>query len=442
MPTTGNIGLLVEKTGGMIRFNEMKMTEEAGGSYKTARWIAGNIDAALQRLSDWATVNGMVGMNPNKVYPMFRALAMQDCYHPFEEYLQGLAAGSGWDGFDRLRGFGGLFETVQVEDAHRELRDLVLTKWLFSIVAAARHLYKGRPGWQPRGVLVFAGEQYIGKSTWLARLFQGLFPGSHQCFLSGAHFTGTVDSKIEMLSHLVVELGEVDATTKVDASILKAFLSGESDVLRRPYAKAPEQVWRRTVFAGTVNVSFLKDDANTRFWSVPVTGFDLTSEQLIDLGQMWAQIDVECAAAMAQTKGGAFAPWHLSRADMKLVESVNEDFRVLSDPETFLGDAFAWHNKMWKEGDGRRCNPMTLMEIISYGKDHNVRGSSALWKRALKKLTGQNAAEHTYVKRRHGFGTGEPRPTHDQGRWWFMPPIGASMTKEEMEDHLKNPDDD
>lgn len=188
-----------------------------------------------------------------------------------------------WDGRSR---FGDLLATVETRDCFdRELFALLLRRWLISAVAAA-----AKPsGFWSKGVLVFQGDQSLGKTTW----FRHLLPVEMRDFMwvDAAIDPANKDTVIRAASHWLVELGELDGTLrKADIARLKGFISQDVDTFRRPYSREDERFQRRTVFFASVNPSqFLADDTgNVRWWTVPVIG--LNCEHGIDQQQLWAEV--------------------------------------------------------------------------------------------------------------------------------------------------------
>lgn len=187
-----------------------------------------------------------------------------------------------WDGRSR---FADLLATVETRaDFSRELFALMLRRWLVSAVAAA-----AKPtGFWSKGVLVFQGEQSLGKTAW----FRALLPDTMRDLLKvDAHIDpDSKDSIISAVSHWLVELGELDGTMrKADIARLKGFISQDVDQFRRPYARTEAKYQRRTVFFASVNPEqFLADDTgNVRWWTVPVSKID--HEHSIDVQQLWAE---------------------------------------------------------------------------------------------------------------------------------------------------------
>lgn len=188
-----------------------------------------------------------------------------------------------WDGTSR---FNDLLDTVTVrEDFNLDLFKTLMRKWLISAVAAA-----AKPeGFWSKGVLVFQGEQSLGKTSW----FRSLLPPSHRELLKvDAIINPDVkDTIISAVSHWLVELGELDATLrKADISRLKGFISQDVDQFRRPYGRTEEKVQRRSVFFASVNPEyFLVDDTgNVRWWTIPITS--VNQDHDIDMQQLWAEV--------------------------------------------------------------------------------------------------------------------------------------------------------
>jgi len=220
-----------------------------------------------------------------------------------------------WDGRSR---FGDLLATVKTRDGFdRELFALLLRRWLISAVAAA-----AKPsGFWSKGVLVFQGDQSLGKTTW----FRHLLPDEMRDFMwvDATIDPANKDTIIRAASHWLVELGELDGTLrKADIARLKGFISQDVDTFRRPYSREDERFQRRTVFFASVNpAQFLADDTgNVRWWTVPVVG--LNCDHDIDQQQLWAEV-------FEWFKAGE--RWWLEGAEEARLEARNADHQQ-SDP--------------------------------------------------------------------------------------------------------------
>lgn len=208
------------------------------------------------------------------------AVADENAYNPVLEWIKSKP----WDGTDRLTD---LLDGVAVSESYDfELKDVLITRWLVSAVAAI-----AKPSdFHARGVLVFTGPQGIGKTSWLRNLLPEQLG---EYFREGATIDpADKDSVTGAVSNWIVEIGELDATfRKADIARLKAFVTAGEDRIRKPYARAESMLPRRTVFCGSVNdAQFLVDPTgNSRFWTVEVTCLDY-EQPVDDLQQLWAQV--------------------------------------------------------------------------------------------------------------------------------------------------------
>ena len=181
-----------------------------------------------------------------------------------------------------------------------------------------------KKGLSGAGVLTFVGEQGVGKT----RAFKDLTADLPDVFHEGATLDpSNKDSVISAITHWIVELGELESTfKKSEISQLKAFLTRDTDVVRRPYAKRNSTYPRRTVFAGTVNeYQFLHDTTgNRRFWPIEIT--QVKRDTTINYQQLWAEV---------YTWYRSGETWHLSEEEKKRLNQYIERFTV-TDPAVDL----------------------------------------------------------------------------------------------------------
>ena len=251
-------------------------------------------------------------------------IADQNQYNPVAQWV----CSAPWDGKDHLSA---LLATVTIKDAANtkavELKDTLIMRWMVSAIAGAF----SPKGVSASGVLVFQGDQYVGKTKW----FKSLVPEDKNLIKDGVILKpDDRDSVKQAVSFWLVELGELDSTfRKSDIAALKAFLTNDKDVLRRAYARKESQYARRTVFFGSVNPKeFLHDPTgNRRYWTIEVA--HLNHSHNIDMQQAWAQV-------YELWKAGA--SHYLTPDEMGQLNNHNEDFTASDPIEESVQTGFDW----------------------------------------------------------------------------------------------------
>jgi predicted P-loop ATPase len=167
-------------------------------------------------------------------------------------------------------------------------------------------------------MLILEGRQGIGKSRGLAAL------AGERFFSDAAIDFASKDACQTIHGVWILELAELDAILRREPSTVKAFVSRSIDRYRPPYARAPENVPRSVVFAGTVNHgSYLSDQTgNRRYWVVRCDG-------TIDVEGLRAARDALWAEATHLYRAGE--RWHLGAGEDALMEDETEA-RTLGDP--------------------------------------------------------------------------------------------------------------
>lgn len=252
-----------------------------------------------------------------------------------------------WDGVSR---FSELMDTVQTRESYdRNLFAMFLRRWMISAVAAA-----AKPnGFWSKGVLVFQGEQSLGKTAWI----RSLVPEELRDLvkIDATINPDNKDTIISAVSHWICELGELDGTLrKADIARLKGFISQDVDQFRRPYARTEGKYGRRTVFFASVNPEqFLADDTgNVRWWTVPVT--QVNSRHKINMQQMWAEV-FEWFKAGEQ--------WWLDRDEEAALEAINDKHRNVDPIEELIRASYSTTAPRH-----RRMNAAEVLREIGYDK--------------------------------------------------------------------------
>jgi hypothetical protein len=252
------------------------------------------------------------GLNPSESFfeVALLDLALENSWHPVREYLAGLK----WDGVLRLDTWLTTYLGAEDTKLHQA--------WgRCHLLAAVKRIMS--PGAKHDAILVFEGDQGIGKSRAIA-------------ILAGPYFTDAL--KVGLDSKEVIELTdgcwlaeypELEGITGREMSSVKAQLSRCSDRARLAYGRSTTERHRQWVAFGTVNErSYLRDHTgNRRFWTVEVTRIDL-ARLTQDRDQIWAEAyyrlgqgethelpeSLYAAAAEAQSKRVLETPWEMRLA--------------------------------------------------------------------------------------------------------------------------------
>lgn len=81
---------------------------------------------------------------------------------------------------------------------------------------------------------------------------------------------GSKDAALQLRTAWIIELSELDAMQRMEASRIKAFISRSNDRYRPPYGRHVVDMPRECILAGTVNhQTYLRDETGGRlFWPV------------------------------------------------------------------------------------------------------------------------------------------------------------------------------
>jgi len=242
----------------------------------------------------------------------FEAVTIDAQHNGLIKYIEELPE---WDGETDYISM--VADTLTTSSATKEYKRAVIESFVIQAVAA----WDGKERTPHRlsrleSVLTFVGKQGGGKTTWVGELMPD-FMGYY--FKDGVELDpSNKDSLIEATSAGLVELGELDATTrKSDIASLKAFLSNTQDEFRAPYGRFSERYLRQTVFVGTVNTpDFLKDATGSRrFMVLDVVDVKLPPKNVVE--GLWSQ------AFQLYLNG---ADWRLSETHSKHRDRVNNGF--------------------------------------------------------------------------------------------------------------------
>jgi len=322
------------------------------------------------------TVGAMVNnlpFSPHVISNVLLKAAKENTYDPLKNVYEGVA----WDGTDRLEA---LFQTLKFKDdtpatAIESYRQM-FKRWIRAM--AQKYISPG----SENAVLVFVGQQGLGKSRWLTKLASPWRLG----YREGQVDPENKDHNLIHVEKFLWHIQEFDATTrKKDVGALKDFLTKGTISERRPYAPQAETGYSICSFCASVNsANFLHDSTGSRrFYVLPVEDIDAGHD--IDMHQMYAQ-------AFEEVKAGL--PWYLTRSEIQQLEILNDSFKYKDSLEERLESCL-------ESGDDR----MTLSAIIeaasipqdrtSYTntKDFKIRILDLLSKRKIEKRNHANVTK-------------------------------------------------
>ena len=210
---------------------------------------------------------------------------------------------------------------------NNELKKILVTKWLLN--AANIAFNNGHDN--SEGCLVLQGEQGCGKTTFIKKIVP------YEFLKTGLSLDPSdKDSVRQSTRYWVAELGELDSTMKSDQAKLKAFLTESVDEYRLPYAISPKRYPRTTIFYGSVNKEdFLKDETGSRrFWIIPVDDVDNDSLDDLDMDQLWGEV----MHLLEKSENSL----NLTRDELIMLESSNEEFNIKGNVEIAVSSSFAW----------------------------------------------------------------------------------------------------
>lgn len=206
--------------------------------------------------------------------------------------------------------------------ADKKIHDVAVMRWLISCVARA---YK--PGCKVDVALILQGKQGFLKSTFFNIL------ASDEFFDDSVSNASEKEEKLKLHRTWIVEWAELETVfRRKDVSVVKALMSSKIDILRPPYGRSYEVMFRPSAFCGTSNQSeFLADSTgNRRFWVIPVT-------RKIDAGLLQNDRDRIWAAAVALYRAGV--QWWLTDGEEEVMGGERAQFESsdswLEDIESF-----------------------------------------------------------------------------------------------------------
>ena len=336
---------------GEIRLNRHTDTIEIDGTRLADEMVVG-IKMAVADSYDFEP-------SVERVHGMVTHVAGLNGYHPPRDYLRSLK----WDGTARLDGMLSVY--AGAEDG--ELNRTIGRRFMISCVARAM-----QPGCKVDTVLILAGAQGIGKSTFFRAL-----AGGDQWFRDTAIDMRNKDAFLALKGAWIYEMAELASMRPRDAETVKQFLSAMVDSYRKPYGRTMVQEPRQCVFVGTTNeASFLTDPTGSRrFWPVQVKGRPDVLRLTADRDQLWAE-------AVAAYEG--HERWYLETNEEEMLTEAHAAFEHEDPWEQVIGE---WFDTAPPGGAtvSDLLHQALSMDVDKQTKGHEMRLTKILTRLGLKK---------------------------------------------------------
>ncbi len=230
-------------------------------------------DAHVVCITEWLQSKGLGGTTVKTVNEAVLLVARENSFHPVKRYLTGLT----WDRRQRVGRW--LHEYLGAKDT--PYNRAVGRFWMVSAIARIME-----PGCKADHMLVLEGPQGARKSTAVSILGGEWFSDHLPDDLKGK------DASIALRGNWIIEIAEMHAMTKADASALKAWITRRTEKYRPPFARYSVEEPRQSVLIGTINPTangYLQDPTGARrFWPVQV-GLIGIEHLKADRDQIWAE---------------------------------------------------------------------------------------------------------------------------------------------------------